>query len=117
MRFRDVMTNPQATPNKRITMLESIVNAGKADSFAFYALALEYRKESRLEDALKIFGSLRERDPDYLPMYLMAGQIYVAAARFTEARDWLEAGLRLAQTKGDSKAFGELQAELGQVKA
>lgn len=111
------MTNPQATPNKRLSVLESMVNSGNADSFAFYALALEYRKESRLEEALKTFGNLRERDPDYLPMYLMAGQIFVAASRFTEARDWLEAGLRLAQAKGDSKTFGELQAELGQVKA
>jgi predicted Zn-dependent protease len=116
MRFRDVMTNPQATPNKRLAMLESMVKSGKADSFAFYALALEYRKEARLDDALGTFADLRKRDPDYLPMYLMAGQIYVSAARYTEARDWLEAGLRLAQAKGDSKAFGELQAELAQVK-
>lgn len=101
--------------NKRLALLESMVSSGKADSFAMYALAMEYRKESRLEDALKVFDALRQRDPDYLPMYLMAGQIYVAAARWTEARDWLESGLELARAKGDGKALGELQAELGQV--
>jgi len=105
------------TTNKRLTLLESMVNSGKADSFAFYALAMEYRKESRPEDAVKTFVSLRQRDPAYLPMYLMAGQIFVAAARWTEARDWLEAGLQLAQSKGDAKALGELQAELAQVVA
>ena len=102
--------------NKRLALLESMITSGKADAFAYYALAMEYRKEDRLEDALRTFGTLRERDPQYLPMYLMAGQIFVSAARWAEARDWLEAGLRLAQSKGDAKALGELQAELGQVK-
>lgn len=97
-------------------MLESMISSGKADSFGFYALAMEYRKESRLEDSVKTFQILRERDPEYLPMYLMAGQIFVSAARFTEARDWLQAGLRLAESRRDAKAFAELQAELGQIK-
>ncbi len=101
--------------NKRLALLESMVSSGKADSFAFYALAMEYRKESRLEDALKTFDTLRRRDPDYLPMYLMAGQIFVAAARWAEAREWLQAGQEVARAKGDAKALGELQAELGQV--
>jgi len=105
------------TMNKRLALLESMVKSGKADAFATYALAMEYRKEERLDDAIRTFQALRERDPDYLPMYLMAGQIFVAAARWADARDWLESGLRLAQAAGDTKAIGELQAELGQVLA
>jgi len=101
--------------NKRLSLLESMINSGKADSFAYYALAMEYRKEDRLDDALNTFLALRQRDPKYLPMYLMAGQIFVSAARWTEARDWLEAGIQLAQTIGNSKAQSELQAELNQV--
>ena len=98
--------------NKRLEILEKMVKSGTGDSFAQYALALEYRKENRVDEAISTFFALRERDPDYLPMYLMAGQLYVTAARFTEARDWLTAGIGLAKAKGDHKALGELEAEL-----
>ncbi len=103
--------------NKRLEVLEKMVNSGTGDSFAWYALALEYRKENRVEEAISTFCSLRERDPDYLPMYLMAGQIYVAAARLAQARDWLTAGITLAKAKGDHKALGELEAELSHAES
>lgn len=98
--------------NKRLGMLEKLTQSGSADSFAWYALALEYRKEDRTEEALGAFQSLRERDAAYLPMYLMAGQLLIGADRAAEARSWLEAGIELARSRGDSKALGELEAEL-----
>lgn len=98
--------------NKRLSMLEKLTASGSADSFAWYALALEYRKEARIDDALRTFATLRERDPSYVPMYLMAGQMLVEADRKQEAREWLEAGIALAQSRGDSKTLGELEAEL-----
>ncbi len=103
--------------NKRLDLLETMVKSGSADSFALYALALEYRKENRADAAIETFTTLRARDPDYLPMYLMAGQVFVAASRFAEALDWLEAGIQLARAKADSKALGELEAELSNAKS
>ena len=101
--------------NMRLEVLEKMVKSGSSDSFAFYALAMEYRKDNRNDEALNTFQQLRARDSDYLPMYLMAGQIYVAAARWTEARDWLETGIALAKVKGNQQALGELEAELNHV--
>jgi len=98
--------------NKRLEILEKMVKSGTGDSFARYALALEYRKENRLDEAIAAFCALRERDANYLPMYLMAGQIYVTLSRLAEARDWLTAGIGLAKSQGDHKALGELEAEL-----
>jgi len=98
--------------NKRISMLENLVSTGKADSFALYALAMEYRGEGRLMDALGTFEKLRAKDADYLPMYLMAGQLLQAEGRNSEARGWLEAGVTLATRKGDTKAKSELLALL-----
>ena len=103
--------------NKRLDLLEKMVNSGSADSFAYYALALEYRKEDRVEAAIETFTTLRARDPEYLPMYLMAGQLLVAASRLAQARGWLEAGIQLARAKGDSKALGELEAELSHAES
>lgn len=98
--------------NKRLLMLQKLTSAPEADAFAWYALAMEYRKEDRAEEALSAFATLRMNSPDYLPMYLMAGQLLIQCDRREEARSWLEAGIELAKRQGDTKAVGELQAEL-----
>lgn len=98
--------------SKRLAMLEKLVDSGKADSFARYALAMEYRNAERADDALATFEKLRAGDPDYLPMYLMAGQLLVELNRPADAREWAQAGVALATRKGDSKAKNELLAVL-----
>jgi predicted Zn-dependent protease len=98
--------------NKRLAFLEQTTSSGSADSFAFYALALEYRKEQRYEDAERTFRTLRDKDPSYLPAYLMAGQTLIEAGRAADARVWLLAGIELARSKGDQKTLGELESAL-----
>jgi predicted Zn-dependent protease len=98
--------------NKRLAFLEQHVASGGADSFAFYGLGMEYRKEGRVDDAVATFAKLRDKDPDYLPLYLMAGQALIDSGRGSEARSWLEAGIAVAQRKGDGKTLGELESAL-----
>lgn len=101
--------------NKRLEMLQKLTAAGSADSFAWYALALEYRKEKRFEQALATFEVLRSRDPDYVPMYLMAAQTLSEAGRPSEAVPWLEQGIEKARARGDVKALSELQHAYSEV--
>jgi predicted Zn-dependent protease len=101
--------------NKRLEMLEKMTASGQADSFAWYGLAMEYRKLGRVDDALQSFEKLREKDEGYLPMYLMAGQLLLEAERASDAKLWLEQGIELARAKGDTKALGELGDALGQA--
>ena len=101
--------------NKRLEILTRLVASGAADSFARYALALEYRKERQLEAAIEVFEQLKDIDAAYLPMYLMCGQILVELRRVDDARQWLQAGLELAGKTGDTKALGELRGELEQL--
>lgn len=103
--------------NKRLELLIKMVQSGTADSFAHYALALEYKKEQQFEDALEAFTLLRAKDPRYLPMYLMAGQLLNTLGRTEQAQDWLRAGMELAETQGNSQALGELQSELAQTQS
>jgi len=98
--------------NKRLAFLEQHCAAGAADSFAFYGLAMEYRKEGRVEDAVATFEKLREKDASYVPMYLMAGQTLLDAGRNADAKAWLEAGIAVATAKRDSHALGELESAL-----
>jgi len=100
--------------SKRLKMLEKLATSDKADSFALYALAMEYRSAGRNNDSLRTFETLRAKDASYLPMYLMAGQLLLEMSRPEDARSWLEAGVDLATSKGDAKAKNELLAALAE---
>lgn len=98
--------------NKRLAALEQMIEKGATDPFAWYGLAMEYKKEGRIDDALATFARLRTNNPEYLPMYLMAGQMLADADRSDEARVWLSQGVDLARSKGDGKTLSELQSAL-----
>lgn len=101
-----------SAPNKRLLYLEKVTAEGTTDPLAWYGLAMEYRKLSRWDEALQTFTTLRSRNPDYVAMYLMCGQMLAENARADEARQWLEAGLAAARAKGDGHAVSELESAL-----
>jgi len=100
---------------KRLVMLEELVNSGKADSFALYGLANEYMAFTRNDDALRIFKQLRSSDPDYVPMYLICGQMLLNLGHVNEAREWLESGIIKAREKNQTHALSELEQVMEQV--
>jgi predicted Zn-dependent protease len=97
--------------SKRLAYLEKITSDGSTDPFAWYGLALEYKTLGRVDDALRTFTALRSKNPDYVAMYLMCGQMLADVGR-AEAREWLEAGVNVAAAKRDTHALGELEAAL-----
>jgi predicted Zn-dependent protease len=97
--------------SKRLAYLEKVTAEGSTDPFAWYGLALEYKTLGRVDDALRTFTTLREKNADYVPMYLMCGQMLADAGR-TDARAWLEAGVTVARAKRDTHALGEIEAAL-----
>ncbi len=100
---------------KRLAMLEQLTASGQADAFAWYGLANEYLSFGRYDDALNAFKSLRQKDPAYVPMYLICGQMLLNMGRANEAREWLESGMIQARAKGETHALSELEQVLEQV--
>jgi predicted Zn-dependent protease len=98
--------------SKRLEVLLKMTSSPAADSFAWYALALEYKGLGRVDDALATFESLKGKDPGYVPMYLMCGTMLVEAGRRDDARGWLESGLAVARQKRDTHAAGEIEGAL-----
>ena len=98
--------------NKRLTYLQKLVESGKADAFAFYALAMEYKNSGQFDDAARTFDELKSAHPAYLPQYLMAGQMHLDHDDPDTARSWLAAGLALAKDTGDGKTASEIEAAL-----
>jgi tetratricopeptide (TPR) repeat protein len=96
---------------KRLQFLLDLTSKS-TDPFAWYGLAMEYRSLSRQEEAIATFQQLRTRAPDYVPMYLMCGQVLESLGRVDEARSWLGSGIEVARSKGDAHALSELQTAL-----
>jgi predicted Zn-dependent protease len=90
--------------------------AGNGDPFVWYGLAMEYRSLERKDEALATFEELRRQSPDYVPMYLMCGQMLESMARLDDARAWLMSGIEAARRKGDSHAASELEGALGALR-
>lgn len=99
----------------RLDILEQMVARQPADPFPYYGLALEYRSAGRLDEALRVFHTLRGNHPTYVPQYLMAGQLCQQLGRAAEARDWFEAGMECARRIGDRHALGELEGALASL--
>lgn len=97
----------------RLAFLEKSMADGSKDPFVAYALAMEYRTLGRPDDAVAAFTKLRASHPDYVPAYLMCGQVLVALGKPEDAREWLAAGIVAAKKKGDAHAAGELADALG----
>jgi len=100
------------TESKRLAFLQKTTAEGSTDPLAWYGLAMEYRKLERWDEALQTFTTLRSMKPDYVPMYLMCGQMLEGLGRKDEAREWLEAGIEQARNKGESHALSELESAL-----
>jgi predicted Zn-dependent protease len=98
--------------SKRLEFLQKLTAKGTDDPFAWYGLAMEYRALERNDEALAAFESLRARTPDYVPMYLMCGQMLEKMGRVADARAWLSAGIDAARKKGDAHAASELEGAL-----
>ena|SRR5271166_497534 len=101
-----------ARESKRLEFLLKMTASGNRDPFVWYGLAMEYRSLERTDEALAAFEGLRRQSPDYVPMYLMCGQMLESMARAADARAWLTSGIEAARRKGDSHAASELESAL-----
>jgi tetratricopeptide (TPR) repeat protein len=79
----------------RIDELERRVQMDPA-SIAFAALAEEYRREGRFEEAIATCAAGLRRHPSYLSAHVTLGRACVALGRIDEARAEFEHVLRLA---------------------
>lgn len=96
----------------RLEQLQRFAEEHPEDPFPRYALALEHRRRGDTEAALDCFDALRRDFPEYLPQYLMHGQILEAAGRVEEARAAYEQGIALAARQGEAHAQTELEEAL-----
>ncbi len=88
-------------------MLEYIKQNGK-DSFLQHALALEYIKIDRDEEARNVFNELLLREPTYVGSYYHLGKLLERAGNFEKAIKIYERGMQEAKKAGDMHSYNEL---------
>lgn len=99
----------------RIDALLAFLEEDPNDPFTRFALAQEYLKAGRTDDALAFFEKLIDEDPEYVGTYYHLGKLYERLGRREEARATYRAGIVVAQRQRDAHARAELQDALLKV--
>lgn len=76
--------------------IQQLIQDLPGDPFPRYGLAMAYKNAGRLSEAAACFAELGSLFPDYLPRYLMHGNVLVQLQRFNEAVELYNQGERLA---------------------
>lgn len=92
----------------RLEQLKKLLNAEPQDAFLNFALAMEYLKMGRHDEALAQFGRVNEIDPEYVAAYFQKGNALVALGRREEAKAVLAQGIEAARRTGNAHAAGEM---------
>lgn len=92
----------------RLEQLEKLLAAEPRDVFVNFALAMEYFKIGRHDDALAQFDRVTEIDPDYVAAYLHKSNALVALGRKEEAKPVLRKGIEVARRTRNPHAADEM---------
>jgi thioredoxin-like negative regulator of GroEL len=105
---------PEQNKTRR-QMLEEFLAKNPDDAFSRYGLALECMNSGDLAAADTHFRALLERHADYIPAYLMYGQLLARESRRDEAKKVLASGIAAATETRDEHARSEMEALLNDI--
>jgi tetratricopeptide (TPR) repeat protein len=88
-------------------LLEFLYDSGK-DSFLQHALALEYVKIGKEEEALQLFNEILDREPGYVGSYYHLGKIWERKGEYQQAISVYDRGMAEAKKAGDTHSYNEL---------
>lgn len=92
----------------RIQKLLDYLAENDKDSFLQHALALEYIKVGKDEEARNLFNELLLREPTYVGSYYHLGKLLERAGNFDKAVKIYERGMLEAKRAGDMHSYNEL---------
>lgn len=105
------------TVNDRLSQMLHFLEQDPNDSFARYAVALEYASRKQQEQAISTLVELRQRDPEYLALYYQLGGLYASVERMEDAEETYRTGITIALRQNDRHTAIELEAALDELDA
>ena len=94
----------------RIEKLKEFLAANPNDSFVQHALALEYIKLGKDDDAKILFESILKDSRDYIGSYYHLAKLLERTGEKEHAIACYEEGMQQAKLANDQHAYNELQA-------
>jgi Tfp pilus assembly protein PilF len=94
----------------RIEKLKEYMKTAEKDSFLQHALALEYIKVGKDEEAKILFNEILKREPTYIGSYYHLGKLLERMGNAPKALSVYKKGMEMAQATGDHHSYNELQA-------
>lgn len=101
--------------NTRLVKLQELLLESPDDVFLIYALAMEYLGVKDFAMAAKYFKSVLNLDSTHVPAYFQIGLLYLQLDQENQAKEFLELGIKYAQSKNDHKAIREIRAVLDEL--
>lgn len=95
-------------------LLEYMKTSGK-DSFLQHALALEYIKIGKDEEARELFNEILLREPTYVGSYYHLAKLLERAGDFERAIRVYKRGMEEARKADDNHTYNELQGALEEI--
>jgi len=102
---------------ERLEQLKLILEQYPRNTFARYALGMEYSSTGETDAALREFRTLLEVDANYANAFFMGAQALQQAERIEEAVQWLRDGIACAERVGNRHAQSEMQTMLEELEA
>lgn len=94
----------------RIEKIQEFLQVAPTDNFLRHALALEYMKLGRDEEARDLFLAILNESPDYVGSYYHLAKLLEKMEQQSAAINWYEKGMAAAKQAGDTHSYNELQA-------
>ena len=85
------------------------------DSFLQHALALEYIKIGKDEEARSLFNEILKREPTYIGSYYHLGKLLERVGDFDRAIRVYKRGMEEAKKAGDNHSYNELVGALEDI--
>ena len=101
---------------ERVEQLKSILAQDPGNTFARYALGMEYMSAGETGPALQEFRAVLEVDANYANAFFMGAQALQHAERIAEAVQWLRDGIACARRAGNRHAESEMLLLLDELK-
>jgi Tfp pilus assembly protein PilF len=99
----------------RIEKLLDYMKASDKDSFLQHALALEYIKIGKDEEARELFNEILLREPTYIGSYYHLAKLLERIGETEEAVITYNKGMEEAKKAGDNHTYNELRAALEEI--
>ncbi len=93
----------------KIEELQEFLTKEPEDSFIKYALALEYIKIEKFDNAFIYLNDILEKDEGYLAVYYQSGKAFEHVGQQEKATSVYLKGIEIARRQGKKHILAELQ--------